>query len=90
MNKYRCYFFDESFRIMAMTSIDCADDREAERVCRAMLASSRAYDGMELWSGARHISSYSRDEGDRDRVNGEAALCDDSAGDLARMPGREA
>jgi len=60
---YRCYFLDNAGHIIAVTTVECADDAHAERTCRAIFESSSKYHGVELWDRARHLSSCSRDDG---------------------------
>jgi hypothetical protein len=61
MKYYRCYLLTAEDHIARVTILKCADAADAERQCRALVATSERYAGAEVWDGAHWLYRYPDD-----------------------------
>jgi CheY-like chemotaxis protein len=62
MRSYWCYLLDAKLRIASAQIVECADDEEAKRRGRAMLAASDNLHTVEVWDSTRRIYGYPSEE----------------------------
>jgi hypothetical protein len=61
MKYYRCYLLTAEDHIARVTILKCADAADAERQCRAVVATSERYAAAEVWDGAHWLYRYPDD-----------------------------
>jgi CheY-like chemotaxis protein len=62
MRSYWCYLLDAKLRVASAQIVECADDGEAKRKGRAMLATSDDLHAVEIWDSTRRIYGYPGEE----------------------------
>jgi CheY-like chemotaxis protein len=62
MRSYWCYLLDAKLRIASAQIVECADDDEAKRKGRAILAASDGLHAVEVWDSTRRVYGYPSEE----------------------------
>jgi hypothetical protein len=58
MKYYRCYVLTDDDHIAGARVLKCADDAEAKRQGREVIAAERRFAAVEIWDGARRVCRY--------------------------------
>ena len=58
MKYYRCYLLAADDHIARAEILKCADDEDARRQCRELVAVNDRHAGAEVWHGARRVYRY--------------------------------
>jgi len=82
---YRCYLLTDDDHIAGARILKCADDAEAERQGREVIAAERRFAAVEIWDGARRVCRYPEDAAamvpERRRRKGDARDQDQAIAD---------
>ena len=85
MKYYRCYLLTDDDHIAGARVLKCADDAEAKRQGREVIAAERHFAAVEVWDGARRVYRYPENAAamalERRRPKGDASDQDQAIAD---------
>jgi chromosome condensin MukBEF ATPase and DNA-binding subunit MukB len=61
MKYYRCYLLTDDDHIASARILKCADDEDAKRQCRHVIATNGRFPAAEVWDGARRLYRHPED-----------------------------
>ncbi len=73
MKYYRCYLLTPDDHIDSAMILRCADDDDAKRQCRQIVATNGGFPAAEVWDGARRVFRYPEDQATPDAFTGQIA-----------------